>query len=100
MCRDCVLRLTLCGELLKVPDNAEFEAVVASTLDDGGVTHLHGGGVGASQVLLVLDGLLHRLGQLAVTHFLQDGCGQWEGQLVIIIQTANFFKDKMVRNIL
>lgn len=67
-----------------VPDDAELEAVVASTLDDGRITHLHGGRVGASQVLLVLDGLLHRLGQLAVTHFLQEKCGRLEGQQMII----------------
>lgn len=75
--------------LQPVPDDAELEAVVASALDDGGVTHLHGGRVGTSQVLLVLDGLLHRLGQLAVTHFLQDRRGQQGGQPVMVVLGAS-----------
>lgn len=78
-----------CFTFGSVPDDAELEAVVASTLDDGRVTHLHGGRVGTSQVLLVLDGLLHRLGQLAVTHFLQDKRGQREGQLINAVLGAN-----------
>lgn len=75
-CPSCVsAKVGACGVEI-VPDDAELEAVVASTLDDGRITHLHGGRVGPSQVLLVLDGLLHRLGQLAVTHFLQGRCRQ------------------------
>lgn len=63
------------GLVSEAPDDAELEAVVPSTLDDGRIAHLHRGRVGTSQVLLLLDGLLHRLGQLAVSHFLEEECG-------------------------
>lgn len=53
------------------PDHAELEVVVAAALDDRGVAHLHRRGVGARQEFLLLDGFLHRLGQLAVPHFLR-----------------------------
>lgn len=57
------------------PDHAELEVVVAAALDDGGVAHLHCRRVRPRQELLLLDGLLHRLGQLAVAHLLQRGRG-------------------------
>lgn len=55
---------------LELPDDAELEAVVPSALDDGRVTHFYCGRICTTQVLLLLDGLLHRLRQLTVAHFL------------------------------
>lgn len=57
---------------LHTPDHAELETVVPAALDDGRITHFHGGRIRTAQVLLFLDGLLHRLRQLAVTHFLLE----------------------------
>ena len=53
-----------------LPDDAELEAVVAPALYNRGVTHLHCRGVRSPEVLLLLDGLLHRLRQLTVAHLL------------------------------
>lgn len=62
-----------CRCCVGLPDYAELEAVVASALDDRRVTHLHRGRVGTTQILLLLDGLLHRFRQFTVTDFLFDG---------------------------
>lgn len=72
------------------PDHAKFEAVVTTTLDDRRVAHLHSRGIDTTQVFPVLDGLLDRLGQPTVLHFLltnEQGSSRWmywESQLTSI----------------
>lgn len=62
----------------ELPDDAELEAVVPSTLDDGRVTHFYRGRICSTQILLLLDGLLHGLRQLTVTHFLLNEGRQYQ----------------------
>lgn len=70
------------GGCVGLPDYAELEAVVASALDDRGVTHLHRRRVRTAEILLLLDSLLHRFRQFAVTNFLFDGR---EGKLCTVL---------------
>ena len=53
-----------------LPDDTELEIIVSPALDNRRVAHLHSGRVCPRKVLLLLNGLLYGLCQLAVPYFL------------------------------
>lgn len=77
-----VMLINFSGCCVGPPDYAELEAVVASALDDRGVAHLHRRRVSTAQILLLLDRLLYRFRQFAVTNFLFD---EKEGKLCPVL---------------
>lgn len=53
------------------PHHTEFEIIVATTLNDRRVTHLHSRRVCPGQVFFLFNGLFHRLSQFAMPNFLE-----------------------------
>lgn len=58
-------------QIVFIADNAEFERVGATTLDDRRVTHVHLWVVNSGNVFFVRNGRVHSFGKFYVLHFLQ-----------------------------